>query len=119
VNAYVASALAAFDAAQASTNFPADLGGGLVPGTAADETMNYVAREYWISLFGNGVEAYNLYRRTGMPSGMQPVLNPTPGDFPRSYWYPANFANLNNTVTQKADLKPRVFWDNNTTNLDF
>jgi hypothetical protein len=119
VNAYVASALAAFDAAQAGTNFPADLPTGLVPGTAADETMNYVAREYWVALFGNGVEAYNLYRRTGMPSGMQPVLNPTPGEFPRSYWYPANSANLNNNVTQKADLKPRVFWDNNTTNLDF
>ncbi|MBL7850265.1 MAG: SusD/RagB family nutrient-binding outer membrane lipoprotein [Cyclobacteriaceae bacterium] len=114
VNNYVASALAAFDASQAGTQ-PVDL----VPGTANDETMNYIAREYWIALFRNGLESYNLYRRTGMPSGMQPVLNPTPGEFPRSYWYPANFANLNNTVEQKADLKPRVFWDNNTTNLDF
>jgi hypothetical protein len=105
----------------AITAFSESLAGtsDIIPGTTADEAMNYVAREYWIALFGNGVEAYNLYRRTGFPSGMQPVLNPTPGDFPRSYWYPANFANLNNTVDQKADLKPRVFWDTNTTNLDF
>lgn len=119
VNNYVAAALLAFDDAQAGTNFPADLATGLVPGSAADETMNYVAREYWIAAVGNGVEAYNMYRRTGMPSGMQPVLNPTPGEFPRSYWYPANFANLNNTVSQKADLTTKVFWDTNTTNLNF
>lgn len=114
VNTYVAAALAAFDASLAGTQ-PVDL----VAGTVQDEAMNYVAREYWISLFRNGVEAYNLYRRTGMPSGMQPALNPQPLEFPRSYWYPANTANLNNTISQKADLKPRVFWDTNTTNLDF
>lgn len=104
VNAYIALANAAF----------ADR-----LGVSQNEAMNYVAREYWIALFGNGVEAYNLYRRTGMPTGMQPVINPQPGAFPRSYWYPANFANLNNSVEQKANLTTRVFWDNNSTNLDF
>lgn len=103
-NAYIASALAAFDDRIL---------------ISADEAMNYVAREHWIALFRNGVEAYNLYRRTGLPTGMQPVINPQPGPFPRSYWYPALFANLNNTVDQKLDLKQRVFWDNTTTNLDF
>jgi len=81
--------------------------------------LNYLAREYWIALFGNGVEAYNLYRRTGLPTGMQPAQNPTPGAFPRSFWYPANAANLNNQIQQKADLEGKIFWDNNTTNLDF
>ncbi len=115
VNAYVASALAAFDDSLAGL-ITADI----IPGSVADEAMNYVAREYWIALFGNGVETYNLYRRTGFPSGMQPVINPQPGPFPKSYWYPANFATLNNTVDQKADLTGKVFWDANTTsNLDF
>jgi hypothetical protein len=86
---------------------------------SADEAMNYVGREFWIASYGNGVEAYNLYRRTGKPTGMQPVINPVPGSFPRSYWYPANFANLNNTVDQKADMSGKVFWDASTTNLDF
>lgn len=104
VNSYVASAVTAF------TNRLA---------VSVDEAMNYVGREYWIALFGNGYEAYNLYRRTGKPTGMQPVINPTPGDFPRSFWYPANFANLNSSVTQKANLSQRVFWDNNTSNLNF
>lgn len=101
---YIASALAAFDDRLA---------------VSSDEAMNYVAREYWIASFKNGVEAYNLYRRTGKPTGMQPAITPQPGAFPRSYWYPANFANLNNTVDQKADLTSRVFWDKSTTNLDF
>ncbi|NBP67582.1 MAG: SusD/RagB family nutrient-binding outer membrane lipoprotein [Cytophagia bacterium] len=101
---YTASALAAFDNRLAVSN---------------DEAMNYVARECWVSLFGNGYEAYNLYRRTGKPTGMQPAINPTPGNFPRSFWYPANFANINNSVDQKADLTTRVFWDNTTFNLDF
>lgn len=100
VTAYVTSAVASF-------NDP------------ASEKLNYVAREYWVALVGNGYEAYNLYRRTGRPTGMQPALNPQPGDFPRSFWYPASFATLNNTATQKPDLKVRVFWDMNSTNLDF
>ena len=104
MNNYITSALAAFDARLL---------------VSAGEAMNYVAREFWIALYGNGVESYNLYRRTGKPTGMQPVINPAPGEFPRSYWYPANFANLNNTVDQKADLTGKVFWDNTTTNLDF
>jgi hypothetical protein len=104
VNNYLASALSSFDDRLA---------------VSPDQAMNYVGREYWIASFGNGVEAYNLYRRTGKPTGMQPVINPQPGNFPRTFWYPANFANLNNTVTQKADMSTRVFWDTNNTNLDF
>jgi hypothetical protein len=84
-----------------------------------DTRMNYIAREYWISSFGNGVEAYNLYRRTGMPTGMQPALNPSPGIFPKSLWYPNVFASLNSTVDQKPDLSAAIFWDINTTNLSF
>jgi Starch-binding associating with outer membrane/Susd and RagB outer membrane lipoprotein len=104
VNAYTASALAAFDNRLAVSN---------------DEAMNYVARECWVSLFGNGYEAYNLYRRTGKPTGMQPVINATPGSFPSSFWYPANFADINSSVEQKADLTSKVFWDNTSFNLNF
>jgi hypothetical protein len=87
--------------------------------TSDADRMNYIAREYWIAAFCNGVENYNLYRRTGRPTGMQPTLDPAPGDFPRTFFYPNNFATLNNTVEQKTSLSGRVFWDNNQTNLNY
>ncbi len=102
VNAYVTLALAAYDGQASNAG-----------------RMNFIAREYWISLFCNGIEAFNLYRRTGLPTGMQPTIVANPGPFPRTFWYPANFANLNNTAAQRADLTGRVFWDTNTANLDF
>ncbi|MBL7872007.1 MAG: SusD/RagB family nutrient-binding outer membrane lipoprotein [Cyclobacteriaceae bacterium] len=101
---YVASAVTAFNTSL---------------GISTDEALNYVAREYWVALVGNGYEAYNLYRRTGKPTGMQPAVNPSPGNFPRSFWYPANYANLNSEATQKPNLDGRVFWDNSTANLNF
>ncbi len=105
VTAYITSATAAYDASLIISN---------------DEAMNYIAREYWIALYGNGVESYNLYRRTGRPTGMQPTIIATPGSFPWSYWYPANFANLNSSVEQKGDLTEKVFWSTSIThNLNF
>lgn len=109
-----------------SANFTTDVTNYVNAATAAysaqatnDGRMNYIAREHWIASYGNGIEAYNLYRRTGMPTGMQPVINPEPGAFPRTVWYPANFANLNSKVEQKTSLDTKVFWDKNTLNLDF
>jgi hypothetical protein len=88
--------------------------------SSASNAINYLAREYWVALVGNGYEAYNLYRRTGRPTGMQPVINPSPGNFPQSFWYPAVFANLNNTVEQKPDLASKVFWQvDSPPNLNF
>jgi hypothetical protein len=81
--------------------------------------MNIIAREYWISLFGSGVESYNLYRRTGTPYGMQPTVNPAPGSFPRTFWYPAAFEGRNSTVVQKTDLTTPIFWHNPSANIDF
>jgi hypothetical protein len=81
--------------------------------TTQTDKMKILGREYWISLYGNGVEAYNLYRRTGQPSGMQPGLQPAVGNFPRSFIYPSSYVNTNSNATQKADFKVKVFWDNN------
>lgn len=79
----------------------------------ANRRMKLIAREYWLSLFGNGVESYNLYRRTGQPDGMQPALAVDPGLFPRSFLYPNDFVVTNRFATQKPDLGQRVFWDTN------
>jgi hypothetical protein len=75
--------------------------------------MRIIAREYWISLYGNGNEAYNLYRRTGQPDGMQPGQIADFGKFPRTFLYPSNFVERNSNATQKAGHDVQVFWDNN------
>lgn len=73
-----------------------------------------VAKEFYISAWGNGIEAYNLYRRTGSQAiQMQPALQPNPGSFIRSFYYPAVYVNYNNTAKQKTDLTTQVFWDTN------
>jgi hypothetical protein len=75
--------------------------------------MYVIGREYWLSLYGNGVESYNLYKRTGEPSIMQPGLETNPGKFPRSFFYPLNYLTTNTSAVQKVDQTVQVFWDNN------
>jgi len=71
-----------------------------------------IVKEYYIALFGNGVEVYDLVKRTTMPSNLQPALLADPGNFPRTFNYPANCVNLNSAITQKPHTV-QVFWDTN------
>ncbi|TVP42895.1 MAG: SusD/RagB family nutrient-binding outer membrane lipoprotein [Mongoliibacter sp.] len=80
----------------------------------ADDRMDIIGREYWLALFGNGNESYNLYRRTGKPGNMQPGLLENFGTFPRSMFYPNNHVVTNNNARQKSESRTeRVFWDTN------
>lgn len=76
-----------------------------------DGKWDVMAEQYWIAHFGNGVEPYNFYRRTGFPTTLQPNLEPNPGVFIRSMYYPANAVNNNSSITQKTDQTVPVFWD--------
>ena len=76
------------------------------------ERLEVIAKEYYIALYGNGIEAYNMYRRTGYPANLQPTLTPTPGDFYRSALYPGDYVNANTNATQK-DRTEQIFWDTN------
>ena len=100
IDAYVNNVLASYDAAGND-----------------NQRLEIIMREYHIALWGNGIEAYNNYRRTGMPSNMQLVKSTaTPGIFPYSNFYPAVFVNRNqNAPAQKniGDATNKVFWDNN------
>jgi len=78
-----------------------------------EERLRIIAREYWISLFGNGNEAYNLYRRTGMPDNMQLGQIPNFGKFPRTFFYPTDYVVRNINAEQKTNHDAKVFWDNN------
>jgi hypothetical protein len=75
-------------------------------------------KEYYLALWGNGIEAYNLFRRTGAPGNIQPMRAANPGNFIRSLLYPADYVNLNSNATQKSNTAiTKVFWDNNPDNF--
>jgi len=90
--------------------YTATLGGYYdLPSTDKQEV---ILKEYWKSLWGNGLEAYNLYRRTGSPKDLQLSMNPNPGTFTYSMVYPSNYVNLNSSAPVKDPAAlPRVFWD--------
>ena len=95
------------------TNYQTYVGAQYDAAATADARMSVVGREYWLSLFGNGLESYNLYRRTGKPVKMQPGLEAITGPFVRSFLYPNNYMVTNTKAVQKANLASQVFWDKN------
>lgn len=84
--------------------------------TTADK-LNVIETEYYLAAWGNGVETYNNYRRTGCPNNFQPALSPSPGDFIRSFFYASVYANYNINAVQKTTTNVKVFWDNNPDNF--
>lgn len=96
VDAYVAEVLKLYDAAPTPT-----------------EKLDVIIKEYWLAAHGNGIEAYNFYRRTGSPRNQQPALEANPGEFIRSFFYPSVYANRNSTAVQKTSVATQVFWDTN------
>ena len=83
----------------------------------AEAKKNIVYEQYWIAMYGNGIDAYNTYRRTGFPTTLQANIEPQPGAFIRSLYYPANFVETNNVVDQKSNVEVKVFWDSNSVSL--
>jgi hypothetical protein len=81
-----------------------------------NERLDVIIKELFIAAWGNGLEAYNAYRRTGKPGNIEPSLEPNPGAFPLSFFYPAVAADRNPNIRnrQKADLDVPVFWQNPT-----
>ena len=85
----------------------------------SSDKLDVVMKEYYIAAWGNGVEAYNLYRRTGKPNNMPPLIDPAAAataQFPRAALYPANFVELNENANQR-EFTQAVFWDNNPAGL--
>jgi hypothetical protein len=99
IDAYVNKVLAAYDAA-----------------ATTDARLNIIMKEYYLALWGNGLDAYNMYRRTNKPDNMQYVLEPVPGDYINSHLYPSVFVNRNLNAVQKAGVGVQVFWDKNPPN---
>jgi hypothetical protein len=85
----------------------------------ASRKLDVIGKEFYLSLWGNGIEAYNNYRRTSAPRNLQPTLQLNPGPFYRSFVYPAAYVNLNEAASQKDfDSTNKVFWDTNPDQLN-
>lgn len=80
---------------------------------AAADKMDVLGMQYFVAQYGNGIDAYNFYRRTGYPTTLQPNVEPNPGGFIRSFFYPASHANTNSNISQKENVGVQVFWDTN------
>ncbi len=78
-----------------------------------EEQWDLLGSEYFVTLFGNGIDAFNFYRRTGRPSTLQQNLTPRASQdaFFRSFLYPAIFTETNSSVSQKSGVTTQVFWD--------
>lgn len=78
-----------------------------------EDRWNVIAEEFLVNLYGNGIDGYNFYRRTGYPTTVPPNVEPNPGAYIRSLFYPANHVNNNTSVSQKDAVTEQVFWDTN------
>ena len=96
IDDHIANILAAYDA-----------------GSETDQ-LRIIAEQYFIALWGNGIEAYNTYRRTGQPDNLTPgFFLEDSGDFLRSMWYPQVASDNNTNISQKGAPNTAVFWDTN------
>jgi hypothetical protein len=87
--------------------------------TAAAVKLDVIGKEYYKALWGNGLEAYNLYRRTSAPRNMQATLQVNPGVWLRTQVYPSVYVNLNQNAKQKdAQAVVKTFWDKNPDTLN-
>ena len=83
----------------------------------ADQKLEKIAIQKWISLYMVGYEAWSEWRRTGIPN--IPVGSVGPGYVPRRMFYPADELRINVSNYTKGvsllggadDLKTHVWWD--------
>ncbi len=83
-------------------------------GGSETDKLRIIVEQYFIALWGNGIEAYNTYRRTGQPDNITPgfVLEDS-GTFLRSMWYSQTATDSNSNFNQKGAPDTPVFWDTN------
>jgi len=77
-----------------------------------EERLDVIITEYYLAGFGNSIEAYNAYRRTGYPSNIQTPITDANPTFPRSFPFSAIAVMNNSSISQKQNTD-KVFWDTN------
>ncbi|MEO1052462.1 MAG: SusD/RagB family nutrient-binding outer membrane lipoprotein [Bacteroidota bacterium] len=80
--------------------------------TTDDERLSIIMRDKWVALFGNGIDSWTDWRRTGFPAFQlsQTVLSPD-GDFPRKMLIPQNELAANPKSPTNDRINIRVWWD--------
>ncbi|MEQ8413612.1 MAG: hypothetical protein RIB71_04070 [Imperialibacter sp.] len=82
--------------------------------TGGSETarLGYVLKQAWFANFGNGIEQYNAFRRTGLPADIQTPLQ-LPRQFALRFPYAQDELNLNSKTPVIIYDNPSaaVFWD--------
>jgi hypothetical protein len=82
--------------------------------------MQVIAEEKWVSLFGQGFDAWTEWRLTGYPDLLPATDYFNDGQIPRRYLYPTEESTLNNSMYMEGvgSLSPaadknssRVWWD--------
>lgn len=76
----------------------------------SNDKLEIIEREYFLASWGNGLETFNIYRRTGHPNLQTPIIDA--GPFPRVYPYPFEVTEPNPNIPQNS-LTDQTFWDNN------
>ncbi len=79
---------------------------------AADEAgkLEIVIDQAYVATFGNGIEAYNNYRRTGYPTLTPVVDNNEAGPFPNRFVYVVDEVGSNRNVPKDYSVTKPVFW---------
>ncbi|MCE7992010.1 MAG: SusD/RagB family nutrient-binding outer membrane lipoprotein [Roseivirga sp.] len=93
IDAYVAEVLGEYDAGDAATK------------------MDLLQQQNHFAMFGNGYETYNAYRRTAAPRNLQFGREADLREFPRLMLYPADYVNLNASISGNRVISEQVFWD--------
>jgi hypothetical protein len=87
--------------------------------TTAEDGRNKIGEQNWIALYGQGIEAWTEWRRTGIPS-LSPVQNAAIPSIPTRYYYPTYLVNINKdnylnavaTLSGGDELTSPVWWMN-------
>ncbi|MTI32031.1 SusD/RagB family nutrient-binding outer membrane lipoprotein [Xanthovirga aplysinae] len=84
----------------------------------AEKPLQLIGEQKWVALYGNWVEAFSNWRRTGFPELQAASTNFTSGVIPRRFTYPTlenstNGSNYSSAISAQggADLIDRVWWD--------
>jgi hypothetical protein len=80
--------------------------------TTNETRLDVVMKEKYYSTYGNGIEAFTDFRRTGYPSNMPAALAPL-GPAPRRLPYPPSELSANPNAPNPPPLVgDKIFWDN-------
>ena len=102
-----------YEATQAEINAYIDGIGSAFSSANTDGKWDILAVQQFFAHYGNGIGAYNMYRRTGYPVSLQYPVESGSGPFIRSFLYASNEADTNPNIPQKPDVGVQVFWDTN------